>query len=32
MTNRLNDLFSSIGFYLKSNVIESSHKGKNMFF
>ena len=27
-----NDLFSSTGFYLKSKVIEDSHKGKNMFF
>ena len=30
--NRLNNLFSSTGFYLKSKVIEYSHKGKNMFF
>ena len=30
--NGLIDLFSSTGFYFKSKVIESSHKGKNMFF
>ena len=30
--NGLNGLFSSTGFYLKSKVIEGSHKGKNMFF
>ena len=30
--NELNGLFSSTGFYLKSKVIEGSHKGKNMFF
>ena len=30
--NGLNNLFSSTGFYLKSNVLEGSHKGKNMFF
>ena len=30
--NGLDDLFSSTGFYLKSKVIEGSHKGKNMFF
>ena len=28
----LNVLFSSIGFYFKSKVIEGSQKGKNMFF
>ena len=28
----LNVLFSSTGFYVKSKVIEGSHKGKNMFF
>ena len=28
----LNVLFSSIGFYFKSKVIENSHKRKNMFF
>ena len=28
----LNDHFSSTGFYFKSEVIEESHKGKNMFF
>ena len=30
--NGLNDLYSSTGFYLKSKVIEGSHKGKKMFF
>ena len=30
--NRLNDLFSSTGFYLESKVIEGSCKGKNTFF
>ena len=30
--NGLNELFSSTSFYLKSKVIEGSHKGKNMFF
>ena len=30
--NGLNVLFSSTGFYLKSKVLEGSHKGKNMFF
>ena len=30
--NGFNDLYSSTGFYLKSKVIEGSHKGKNMFF
>ena len=30
--NGLNGLFSSTGFYLKSKVIEGSHKGKKMFF
>ena len=30
--NRLNDLFSSTGFYLESKVIEGSRKGKNTFF
>ena len=27
----INNLFSSTGFYLKSNVVEGNHKGKNMF-
>ena len=30
--NGLNDLSSSTGFYLKSKLIEGSHKGKNVFF
>ena len=30
--NGLNDLFSSIGFYLESKVIEGSLKEKNTFF
>ena len=30
--NGLKDFFSSTGFYLKSKVIEGSHKGKNTFF
>ena len=30
--NGLNDLFSSTGFYLKSKVMEGSHKEKNMIF
>ena len=28
--NELNDVFSSIGFYLRSKIIESSHKGEDM--
>ena len=30
--NGLNNLFSSTGFYFKSEVIEGSHKGENIFF
>ena len=30
--NGFNDLFSSTGFYFKSQVIEGSHEGKKMFF
>ena len=30
--NKLNDLFSSTGFYVKSKVREGSDNGKNMFF
>ena len=30
--NGLNYIFNSTGFYLKSKVIEGSHKGKNAFF
>ena len=30
--NGLNNFFSSAGFYLKSEALEGSRKGKNMFF